>query len=75
MAPTITDKEAQRLLNQINYLAYKVHRQASDTFKEKCDFNLSGGTVGDSEGNIEIETVFLKFSFHYGQTNNRQTDI
>lgn len=75
MALTITDEEAQHLLNQINYWAYKIRTQASDDFKEKCGFDISGGTVGDSKGNIEIETVFLKFSFHYGQTNNRQTDI
>ena len=65
----LTDQEAEKLLNEINYLAYKINTQASDDFKEKCGFDMCRGCVGDSEGNTETETTFLKFSIYYGQTN------
>jgi hypothetical protein len=65
----LTNQEAEKLLSEINYLAYKIYTQASEDFKEKCGFDFTKGIVCDSKGNTEIETVFLKFSFHYGQTN------
>ena len=65
----LTNQEAEKLLSEINYLAYKINTQASEDFKKECGFGITKGIVCDSEGNTEIETVFLKFSLHYGQTN------